>query len=270
MTLDMAQRIRFDDEAQIMEVDFSNLRLTSSADVNAVFDQIEELIDATGEEKWFFLVNFAGERVDPAAWFTYTRRGKALHKAHSQGAVRYDESDDTRREIARTQGTENYNPNLFADRDNALVRLKDFKTQRRAKLDRTPQYTAQDILARLNFVEDDEIMEVDFSNLVFRHSGDVDLVYDTIEDAIIATGRKWFFLVNYEASRIHNAAWVSYARRGKHLNLSFALGSVRYAPGSETEETIRMRAESQGFRPNVRNTREEALERIDEMKRETA
>ena len=37
------------------------------------------------------------------------------------------------------------------------------------------------------------------------------------------------------------------------------LGSVRYAPGSETEETIRMRAESQQFRPNIRNTREEDI-----------
>ena len=54
----------------------------------------------------------------------------------------------------------------------------------------------------------------------------------------------------------------------EQLNETWSLGSVRYAPGSETETDIRMRAESQGFRPNIRNSRAEALERIAEMKAE--
>ncbi len=45
---------------------------------------------------------------------------------------------------------------------------------------------------------------------------------------------------------------------------------MRYAAGSETEAEIRLRAESQDFRPNIRNTREEALERIDEMRADLA
>ena len=49
-----------------------------------------------------------------------------------------------------------------------------------------------------------------------------------------------------------------------------SLGSVRFAAGSETETDIRLRAETGGFRPNIRNTRAEALERIEEMKREAA
>ena len=63
-------------------------------------------------------------------------------------------------------------------------------------------------------------------------------------------------------------AWVQYARRGKSLNIAASLGSVRYAAGSEAEEEIRQRAQSQDFRPNIRNTREEALARIEEMKAE--
>ena len=61
-----------------------------------------------------------------------------------------------------------------------------------------------------------------------------------------------------------------YAQRGKRLNIAASLGSVRYATGSETEADIRLRAQSQGFRPNIRNTREEALERINEMKAEAS
>jgi hypothetical protein len=41
---------------------------------------------------------------------------------------------------------------------------------------------------------------------------------------------------------------------------------VRYALGSETETDIRLRAESGGTRPNIRNTVEEAWERIEELK----
>ena len=40
--------------------------------------------------------------------------------------------------------------------------------------------------------------------------------------------------------------------------------------GSETEVDKRLRHEARGTRPNTRNTREEALARIDELKREAA
>ena len=49
------------------------------------------------------------------------------------------------------------------------------------------------------------------------------------------------------------------------MNKDWSLGSVRYAMGSETETDIRLRAESGGVRPNIRNTVEEAWERIREM-----
>ena len=93
-------------------------------------------------------------------------------------------------------------------------------------------------------------------------------MYDHIEERIRATDQKWYFLVNMNNCRIMPEAWVQYARRGKSLNIAASLGSVRYAAGSEAEEEIRQRAQSQDFRPNIRNTREEALARIEEMKAE--
>ncbi len=59
---------------------------------------------------------------------------------------------------------------------------------------------------------------------------------------------------------------MQFAKRGKALNLGGSLGSVRYEAGAATEADIRLRAESQGFRPNIRNTRDEALARIAEIK----
>lgn len=268
MSDDFNSRISFDTDRQIMEVDFSDLSLPDSQSVNQLYDRLEERIAETGEQYWFFLINYSGMRIDPAAWVAYRRRGKDLNLAHSQGSVRYDASDETRRQIERDARTERFDPNLFADRESALARIAQLPSKRRPKVEHVTEYSPEDFARRLRFFDDQTIMEADFSNFTFAHSGDVNAFYDFIEDAIRKTDRKWFFLVNYENCQIYPEAWVAYARRGKRLNLAASLGSVRYAPGSETEEEIRMRAESQEFRPNIRNTREEALQRIEEMRRE--
>ncbi len=270
MTRTIDDRISFDLERQIMEADFSGCHFQNSSDVNAFYDRLEERIEETGEEKWFFLVNYSGMRIEPDAWFTYSKRGKALNLAHSQGSVRFDVGDETRRQIERAAKTEAFDPNLFADRDHALARIAELPSKRRKKLRRKAHYGPEEFARRITFEPDGQIMDVNFADFAFKNSADVDAFYDYIEAQISKTGQKWFFLVNYENCRIFPEAWVSYARRGKRLNIASSLGSVRYAPGSQTEETIRMRAESQEFRPNIRNSRQEALERIAEMKREIA
>ena len=269
MTKTINDRITFDHDAEVMEVDFSGFHFDSSHDVNAFYDRLEERIADTGETLWFFLVNLSGMRIDPSAWGAYAKRGKALNMAHSQGSVRFDASEETRRQIERAAQTEAFDPNLFADREGALARIAVLPSKRTRKIQHTLSLTAEEIAARIRFLPDAEIMDVDFSNVTFAHSADVNAVYDALEARIADSGRKWYFLVNYENCKIFPEAWVAFAQRGKALNLGGALGSVRYAPGSETEETIRMRAETQDFRPNIRNTREEALARIQEIKKET-
>ena len=262
------KRIHFIDDLEVMEADFSNLHLASSAEVNAFYDRLEERISDTGQDQWFFLVHYSGSRIDPGAWFAFSHRGKTLNKAHSMGSVRVDASDETRRQIERAAGTEAFDANLFADRDSALARIAQLPSRRRQKVVHIPNYSRADFEARLAFRADDQIMDVDFSDLTFYHSRDVDDFYDFAQEQIEASGQRWYFLVNYNNCKIMPEAWVEFAKRGKALNIGGSLGSVRYATGSETEEEIRLRAQSQGFRPNVRNTRAEAIARIDEMKAE--
>ncbi|WP_300516196.1 hypothetical protein [Aliiroseovarius sp.] len=267
-TTEIDERITFHDDDQIMEVSFAGMELDSSTQVNLFYDRIEERIAASGEKLWFFLVDYRETRIDSTAWFAFSRRGKELNMAHSMGSVRFDASEITRKQIEQNAGTENFDPNLFYDRDSAVARLRSLPSKRQAKVVHTPTLTVGDVAARLSFLHEEQVMEVDFTDLALRHSGDVDLLYDVIEEKIGQTRRKWYFLINYERTRIHSPAWVRYAARGKRLNINWSLGSVRYAPGSETEADIRLRAESQDFRPNIRNTRAEALERIAEMKAE--
>ncbi|QGX96950.1 hypothetical protein EI983_01105 [Roseovarius faecimaris] len=259
-------RITFHDETQTMEVNFSDFHFGNSALVNAFYDRLEARIAETGEELWFFLVNLNGTRIDPEAWTAYSRRGRALNGAHSMGSVRFDASPETRRQIIRAANTEAFDPNLFVNREEAVARITEFQSKRRKKQIHDPNYTLADFVRRVSFDSDKVIMDVDFSHFTFHHSRDVNDFYDYLEERIIESDRRWFFLVNLNGCEILPAAWGQYALRGKRLNEAGSLGSVRYAAGSETEEDIRMRAETAGFRPNIRNTRQEALELIEELR----
>ena len=264
----MDRRIVFHPADHIMEVDFSGFHFDDSKVVNAFYDRIEERIQETGQDAWFFLVNLSGTRIDPPAWVAYSRRGKALNLAYSMGSARFDAAPETVELIRNAADTEYFDPNLFADHDSAVARLKSLPVIHREKPVLNPSHTRQEIAARIRFDEARLIMDVDFSDFVIQHSRDVDDVYDYLEEAIKQSDRRWFFLVNLNGCQIMPAAWVRYAYRGKRLNIAGSLGSVRYAAGSETEVVIRQRAESQGFRPNIRNTRQEALELIEEMRTE--
>ncbi|GAB4296807.1 MAG: hypothetical protein Kow0058_13850 [Roseovarius sp.] len=268
-TAEMDRRIRFHARDQIMEVDFSGFHFDSSRVVNAFYDRLEERIAQTGEELWFFLVNLSGTRIDPDAWMAYSRRGKALNLAHSMGSVRFDANPETAAQIRRDAASGHFNPNLFADRESAIARLRSLPSKRpAAPVLRKPSIRREEIARRVRFDPERLILDIDLSNLTFQHSGDVDVLYDYLEERITESNRRWFFLVNLNGCQILPAAWVRYAHRGKRLNQAGSLGSVRYAAGSETAEEIRMRAESGGFRPNIRNTRDEALDLIESMHRQ--
>ena len=48
-------RILFHNDLQVMEADFSNFNFETSEIVNNFYDRLEQRIDDTGEDKWFFL-----------------------------------------------------------------------------------------------------------------------------------------------------------------------------------------------------------------------
>ena len=119
---------------------------------------------------------------------------------------------------------------------------------------------------RVVFHDELEVMEVDFSDIKFSNSGDVNTVYDSIEKLIENKGRKWYFMINYGNTQIFPEAWFQFSLRGKNINIASSLGSVRFDPREPTRLEILKRAKDESFNPNLVSTREEALERIEEMK----
>lgn len=263
-------RITIHEAPMVVELSYRDLHFHSSAEANAFFDRVEDRIAETGEPLWFLLSDVTHYRMDDAAWLACSRRGSALREAHAMGYARFDTTPGVAEEIAKTRGTDRFDPAYFADRDSALAALRSLPSRRVQAVQHRSNYQAEDFAKRLSFDPAAQIFNIDLSGISFEHSRDVNDIYNWLEAALRPTGQRWYFLINYDRTRIQDPAWVQYAARGKALNEAFSLGSVRYAPGSETAADIRLRAESQGFRPNIRNTRAEALERIAEMKAEAA
>ena len=113
----------------------------------------------------------------------------------------------------------------------------------------------------IRFFDDLDVVEIDFAGLEFRSSSTVNDFFDAVERQIEATGRRWYFLVNYGGYSVWPEAWIAFAHRGKKLNVAFSRGTARYdeSAGDDVER-------SRQLDPSVLETREAALARIQQMK----
>jgi branched-chain amino acid transport system ATP-binding protein len=120
---------------------------------------------------------------------------------------------------------------------------------------------------RITLVEALELLDVDFSNLVFSTKEQIDEFYDEVDRMLAASGRRWYFLVNYADCTITDEVWDHFGERGKHSNVTYGLGTVRFGVSAPTRQTIRARAMQAQFRANVFETREEALVALAELRK---
>lgn len=270
MTEPFDARVEFHDDEQIMEIDLTGLTLRDSTAVDRFYDGFEALVAETGR-KWFLLVDYRDCHIYPEAWVEFANRGKKFNLAHSLGTVRYNPESATENEILRRAESDNFDANLTADRDAALETLRRLRAEYRRRhpaRKALPESLIREFDRRVAFDHDLNVMEVDFSDLTLPDSATVEGLYDLIERRISETGRqRWFFLVNYRDCAVAPGAWVSFANRGKKLNLAHSLGSVRYAASESTGSEILRRARSERFDPNLFPTREEALREIERIRR---
>ena len=98
------------------------------------------------------------------------------------------------------------------------------------------------------------IVEVDFSDFEFRSADLVNDFFDAIEGRVSPTGKRWYFMTNFQACSVWPEAWVAFAHRGKKISVQHALGTVRYSE---------LHAEDQ---PDICASRAEALAKIEAMK----
>ena len=123
---------------------------------------------------------------------------------------------------------------------------------------------------RIIFHDSLETMEVDVSGMTLANVADVDAFYDEVERRIAATGRRWYFLINYTECVITPEAWDRYAARGKQANIAHSLGTVRVGASAQTREAIRASAGREMFRANMFATRDQAMLALGEMRKRKA
>jgi hypothetical protein len=118
---------------------------------------------------------------------------------------------------------------------------------------------------RIQTFSDQEIMELDFSDLAFVSAQMVDEVFDAIDAAIRQSGRAWWLLVNFKRCVIWPEAWVAYAHRTKKVAVNHALGSVRYAE-LDPKQDGHAAAPETAERSDILPSRDAALAQIDAMR----
>ena len=266
-----SERIRFHADDQIMECDFSNMTFDVAKTVNDFYDELERQIGATGQ-KWFFLVNYFKCRIMTEAWIAFAHRGKKLNIAYSMGTARFAATADTSEVILEDSKAKNFDPNLFSSREDAVAYLRAQRAkipaeEFQAAIVKEAEAPSRPLDERIVFHADQGILEVDFSEVTFERSRDVDRFYEAIDAKLKETGEKWFFLVNYRDCVILPEAWYRWASWSKRLNGNYSLGTVRFNAREETSEHIESRARVHEANPNVVSSRDEALAVLGEMRR---
>ena len=123
---------------------------------------------------------------------------------------------------------------------------------------------------RIHVLDELETIEVDLSDFEFSSSKRVNDFYDVLDRLVEGTGRSWYFVVNYRDCSIWPEAWVAFAHRGKKVNVNYSLGTVRYVERGEDERGGGARAAPCPVDPDMLPSRELALARIAELRREAS
>ena len=125
-----SERIIFHDAIETMEVDFSRMTFADVEQVNAIYDEIERQLGATGQ-RWFFLVLYTDCVIAPEAWDRFAERGKNANVNHGRGSVRVDAKAQTREAIRESAGKESFRSNIYDTRDQALLALGEMRKRQR-------------------------------------------------------------------------------------------------------------------------------------------
>lgn len=122
----LKQRIRFHEDIDTVEIDFSDFQFSSAKIVDDFYDVIDTAIEQT-QRMWYFLVDYRDCSVWPEAWIAFAHRGKKVNTGYSLGTVRYAEYDNPVDQIGRGTRLGVSTPDFFDTRHAALSRIEEMK-----------------------------------------------------------------------------------------------------------------------------------------------
>ena len=123
-----------------------------------------------------------------------------------------------------------------------------------------------DYADRIHTFEDDDIIEIDFSDFEFNNHFLVDEFFDKIQYILDKSNKKWYFLVNHTRCSVWPETWIAFAHRGRMLSDKFSLGLVKYSVPLESNTREGVESKSPAANSSFLTSREAALMKIKEMK----
>jgi len=123
------QRLVFHESMETVEVDFSGMTFTTPAEVDAIYDEIDQRATAT-RRRWYFLVIYTDCVITPEAWPEFANRGKKANIDYGLGSVRVGASAATRTAIREDASRAMFRANIFETRDQALFALAEMRKRR--------------------------------------------------------------------------------------------------------------------------------------------
>lgn len=135
------------------------------------------------------------------------------------------------------------------------------RARRREKTAGMGESAYRALSARVAFLKELNVLELDFSDFVFENANIVNDFFSVIDEAVDDSGVKWHVLVNFRDCRIWPEAWVAFAHRSKKLNVNHALSTTRYADPAAPADAAEALAEAVG-EDDALPTREAALAEI--------
>jgi branched-chain amino acid transport system ATP-binding protein len=119
-------RIKIIESIETLDVDFSDIAFTSKADIDAFYDEVDHLLEATNR-RWYFLVDYTGCSIADPVWDHFGERGKQSNIRYGLGTVRFGLSESTRQAIRQRAMLAQFRANVFDTREEALVALGELR-----------------------------------------------------------------------------------------------------------------------------------------------
>ncbi len=131
----MRQRMKYHEQENILEIDFSNLYLESNQQIDAIKEAVQEIAEPL-EHKVFALVNYKNFKVKDEIKGYYSQVIKEMYRRYSRGTVRYSTNSLTKTLIISAMRGEKTSSETFSNREDALEEIKRLQERERTKTGR--------------------------------------------------------------------------------------------------------------------------------------
>jgi propionate CoA-transferase len=124
LAVPLAQRFAYDEEHNILFLNFERLRVRTSADVQAIYDEIERRLKAIGH-KVYGIVNYDHFDLDPQVEDEYASMVKSLVENYYFGVSRYSTSGFLRAKLGKALDGRGVAPHIYESAAEALKHVRD-------------------------------------------------------------------------------------------------------------------------------------------------